>query len=162
MLAQGVSPSARDASPTKPIQVAPPKLKVPLLDTQKKELVRLRDRLMNLSSRNRSIRLNRLDAKWTFDLSSLNPFGYQHANKLIENSLAFRPSQMLPKPSEETGGHHLKLNGKLKHLHRSITEIQREKGLYDLYLGFPFLTGIPIGTETLIQAPLILVPVTLF
>ena len=148
-------------SATKPIEVSPAKPKVPLTEPQKKELVRLRDRLLNLSSRNRSIRLNRLDAKWTFDLSSLNTFGTQFANQLIESSLSFKSAPILPKPTKKSAEDHLRLAERLKHLHRAITEIQREKGLYDLYLGFPFLTGIPIGTETVLQAPLILIPVTL-
>src|SRR5580698_827448 len=47
----------------------------PLSDVQKKELLRLRDRLFDLSSRNRSIKLNKLDVKWAFDLHKLNAFG---------------------------------------------------------------------------------------
>src|SRR5258708_20533390 len=73
------------ATPPQPIQ-APKELR-PLTEQQRKELIKLRDRLLNLSSRNRSIRLNRLDAKWTFDFSALNPFGIEIANDLLQHCL---------------------------------------------------------------------------
>jgi len=160
------------AAPTNPngaqktTVVAPsesPKEKRPLTEQQRKELVKLRDRLLNLSSRNRSIRLNRLDAKWTFDLSTLNPFGIEVANELLQHCLKSQaPKPILPKPKDDpTAELQQKLSLRLTHLHRSITELQREKGLHDLYIGFPFLTGIPLGSETVIQAPVFLLPVTL-
>ena len=61
--------------------------KTPLTDTQKKQLSTLRDRLLNVSSRNRSIRLNRIDKKSAFDLSQLNHFNSSFANELIEHCL---------------------------------------------------------------------------
>ena len=135
----------------------------PLTDQQKIELGRLRDRLLNLSSRNRSIRLNRLNAKWTFDLSSLNPFGSEHGNNLLQHCLQSNtPCPILPKPKDDKAEElHQKLSANLTHLHRSVTELQREKGLYDLYIGFPFLVGVPTGSETAIQAPVFLLPVKL-
>lgn len=82
---------------------AAPKEKRSLTEQQRKELTKLRDRLLNLSSRNRSIRLNRLDAKWTFDLSLLNPFGTEAANKLLQHCLKSNTGKsILPKPKEGT------------------------------------------------------------
>ncbi len=141
----------------------PKKEERPLTDQQKIELRKLRDRLLNLSSRNRSIRLNRLNAKWTFDLSSLNPFGAEHGNNLLQHCLQSNtPYAVLPKPKDDKAEElHQKLSTNLTHLHRSVTELQREKGLYDLYIGFPFLVGVPTGSETVIQAPVFLLPVKL-
>lgn len=144
-------------------KVSNSKVQRPLTDQQRKELVRLRDRLLNLSSRNRSIRLNRLDAKWTFDLSYLNPFGNETANELLQHCLKENtPKNILPKSkNSEEAELHLKLSKRLTHLYRSVTDLEREKGLHDLYIGFPFLVGFPIGSNTVIQAPVFLLPVTL-
>jgi hypothetical protein len=156
--------NAPPASPMPPAAQTPVKQEErPLTEQQRKELIKLRDRLLNLSSRNRSIRLNRLNAKWTFDLSVLNPFGKEHGNELLQHCLKSNsPRAILPKPHDDkTAELHQKLSVRLTHLHRSVTELQREKGLYDLYIGFPFLVGIPTGSETVIQAPVFLLPVKL-
>ncbi len=145
----------------------PPKLplkeKRPLTDQQRKELIKLHDRLLNLSSQNRSIRLNRLSAKWTFDLGLLNPFGNEAANELLQHSLsANTPKSILPKPiDDQTAKLYQNLSARLTQLFRAVSEIQREKGLHDFYIGFPFISGIPLGSETVIQAPVFLLPVTL-
>ncbi len=134
----------------------------PLTDLQKKELAILRDRLLNVSSRNRSIRLSRLDKKSAFDLSLLNGFDPELVNNLIEHCLS-QESEVPILPSKDFKNEKLwdELSSRLVHLHRNISEIHKEKGLYDLYIGFPFLTGKPSGSETLIQAPIFLIPVHL-
>ncbi len=50
---------------------------------------------------------------------------------------------------------------KVKELQREADEIERERGRYELYIGYPFVFGcIPQGaTKTLIKAPLLLFPV---
>lgn len=50
---------------------------------------------------------------------------------------------------------------KVKELRREADEIERERGRYELYIGYPFVFGcIPQGaTKTLIKAPLLLFPV---
>ncbi|MBP7864184.1 DUF4011 domain-containing protein [bacterium] len=135
----------------------------PLTEKQLKELNRLRDRLLNLSSANRSVRLNRLNAKWSFDLSDLNPFGVEHANEIIAKSLNGKGSiSILPKPvSEKQIELYGNLSQKLTNLSRNINELERDKGLHDLYVGFPFLCGKPLGTEAFFQAPIFLIPVSL-
>jgi superfamily I DNA and/or RNA helicase/very-short-patch-repair endonuclease len=145
------------------------KLKVegnPLSDAQRSELQKLRDRLLNLSSCNRSIRLNRLYARWTFDLGELNVFGDQVANEIIQSALQYKSEiSLLPMPSMLLDAKqvdiHRSLSEKIKYLSRSVNEIEREKGLHDLYIGFPFLIGKPAGSEDLIQAPVFLIPVRL-
>ena len=144
-------------------EVAKPEPKgTPLTESQSLELIRLRDRLIDLSSRNRSIRLNRLDAKWAFDLSGLNPFGKDWANQIVQAFLKENASRLLlPRLTEENQEHWKKCDSKLKKLDRAVTEIHREKGLYDLFIGFPFISGIPSNSETLFQAPIFLIPVKL-
>jgi very-short-patch-repair endonuclease len=136
--------------------------KTPLTESQRKELLQLRDRLIDLSSGNRSIRLNRLDIKWTFDLSQLNAFGIDHANSIVERCLKGSSDiTILPKPTEGNQEEWHRLDGKLNKLWRSTDEILKEKGLYDLYVGFPLISGVPKNSGVVIQAPIFLIPVHL-
>ncbi len=136
--------------------------KNPLTEKQKVELNKLRDRLLNVSSRNRSIRLNRLDKKSAFDLSLLNGFGTTVTNELIEHCLTSE-AEIKIFPQKTDGNQRLwdSLSPQLTHLHRNISEIYQEKGLHDLYIGFPFLCGKPLGSNTVVQAPIFLIPVKL-
>ena len=149
----------------KTIETPPPlpEKRTELSEIQKNQLIKLRDRLLNLTSRNRSIKLSRIDAKWGFDLSSLNELNTKLANDVVsfclkkEGEIALLPKAKNEKEAEKIAS----LYNKLVHLDRSINEIHREKGLHDLYLGFPFLSGIPHGSGTVIQAPIFLIPVKL-
>jgi hypothetical protein len=49
---------------------------------------------------------------------------------------------------------------KLRYLFRNITQIEREKGLQETYLGFPFLEG-NINNDFYVRGPLILFPILL-
>ena len=59
----------------------------PITDRQKKQLQILRDRFLNITTSNQSIKLNKLYDKWAFDLSILNMFGKEQANEVIESAL---------------------------------------------------------------------------
>jgi very-short-patch-repair endonuclease len=140
----------------------PSKVKTPLSEIQKREIAKLRDRLLNVSSRNRSIRLNRLDKKSAFDLSSLNEFDPKLVNELIEHCLTQDADiPLLPKKDHDNEEAWDKLSENLTHLFRNVTELYKEKGIRDLYIGFPFISGQPSGAETIIQAPVFLIPVQL-
>jgi very-short-patch-repair endonuclease len=154
--AKDANQSGQSPSPS----VAVSQGKTPLTPDQELALKTLRDRLLNLSSRNRSIKLNRLDAKWCFDLSQLNEFDLELPNQILEHCLGSNEAiPLLPKPSEKNQEKHQKLDRNLTYLSRSITEIKNEKGMEDLYIGFPFLRGMPKGSDTAIQAPIFLLPV---
>lgn len=128
-----------------------------------KELFTLRDRLLNLSSRNRSMSLPRLEARWTFDLSNLNIFANETGPNLLRHCLSKSTSKViLPKPlSDQEVTEYKRYAQRLLYLYRSMNELQKEKGLHDLYIGFPFLVGVLPQSNTLIQAPIFLLPVTL-
>jgi hypothetical protein len=49
---------------------------------------------------------------------------------------------------------------KLKNLKREIEEFARETGRYEMFIGYPFVTGA-LGNETVINAPLLLFPVVI-
>ena len=58
-----------------------------LSDVQKRELIHLRDRLFDLSSRNRSLKLNKLDLKWAFDIHKLASFGDDYPGTVLHKAL---------------------------------------------------------------------------
>jgi Protein of unknown function (DUF4011)/AAA domain len=51
-------------------------------------------------------------------------------------------------------------NARLRYLYRNIVQIEREKGLQETYLGFPFLVG-SVNPEFYVRGPLILFPIRL-
>jgi len=147
---------------SQPIMPEEPKEFVPLTDKQKNELGRLRDRLLNLSSRNRSIKLNKLYKSWSFDIARLNQFNIEQPNKIIEGCLQGEQSiPLLPKQTEKSQGEWQRCFDDLSAISKQIDEIYREKGLYDLYIGYPFISGQILETGTVIQAPIFLLPVRL-
>lgn len=132
----------------------------PLTEKHILVLSRLRDQLLDISTRNRSVRLHHIYDHWAFDLSTLIPFyGKEFVNELIESALKRKPQiKILPINTNEEKIQ--KLSNKLNKLYRNISEIEIEKGLYDLNIGFPFLSGLTADGK-IIQAPILLMPVKL-
>lgn len=123
----------------------------------KEKMVLLRDRLNDLSRRNRSIRLLRLYNKWSFDISELSKVN-KDAVSLLKDVVAEKANTLVkqdPKNDEA-----LVLSNKLQTLYRNVNAIEEETGLYDLYLGYPFISG-SMRDGTYVRAPLFLYPVRL-
>ena len=125
--------------------------------SMKDQLINLRDRLTDLTRRNRSLRLLRLYNKWNFDLFELEKVQTGLAAKVLTRVMSryanIRLTDLLSDNEDE-----LIINNKLKTLARNINEIEVEKGLFDLYVGYPFIKGRLLD-ETFIQAPIFLIPV---
>ena len=51
-------------------------------------------------------------------------------------------------------------NTRLRYLYRNIVQIERDKGLQETYLGFPFLAG-NVNHDFYVRGPLILFPINL-
>lgn len=136
------------------------------------QLVRLKDRLSDLSRRNRSLRLLKLRSKWTFDLTELDEKEKEQkeknttekeepsqAAKILANIISGKKKIRLTPPSFPEKKLQ-KVGLSLTHLYRTMKAIEDETGLYDLYIGYPFLTG-NLRDGSYIQAPLYLYPVRL-
>lgn len=140
----------------------------------KEQFIRLKDRLNDLSKRNRSIRLLKLYNKWNFDLASLEelkepnhvdeqatPRGQQvnYAEHVLERIRKGNRSVQLLKrsPGNEAAA---MMSHRLNTLARNLHAIEDETGLYDLYVGYPFLCGM-MSDGTYFRAPLLLYPVRL-
>ncbi|OLS40784.1 AAA domain-containing protein [Bacillus sp. MRMR6] len=130
----------------------------------KDKLIHMRDKLNDISRRNRSIRLVKLYNKWSFDLTELDNLSKLSKEKVSESiveQIIRRPKNelMLLKPTldHETS---MAISKKLTDLYRNIKAIEDETGIHDFYLGFPFLSGT-FADGTFFQAPLFLYPVRL-
>lgn len=130
----------------------------------KDKLIHMRDKLNDISRRNRSIRLVKLYNKWSFDLTELDKLNKLSKEKVSESIVeqVIKQSKRevtLLKPSldNETS---MTIAKKLTDLYRNIKAIEDETGIHDFYLGFPFLSGT-LTDGTFFQAPLFLYPVRL-
>lgn len=127
----------------------------------KEKLAHMRDKLNDISKRNRSIRLLKLYSKWSFDLVELDKrieegLAEQIVKKVLSNSKQDIPL-LYPKMSQEES---MILSKKLTDLYRNMKGIEDESGVYDFYLGYPFIVGTMLD-GTFFQAPLFLYPVRL-
>ncbi len=121
----------------------------------------MRDKLNDISKRNRSIRLLKLYNKWSFDLAELDKkieegLSEQIVQKVLANQKKDIPL-LTPKMQDDES---LLLSKKLTDLYRNMKAIEDESGVYDFYLGYPFIQGT-MADGTFFQAPLFLYPIRL-
>ncbi len=120
-----------------------------------KKLQKLKDRLSDLSKRNRSLRLLKLYDKWAFDLTQLGSRPDEILDELLKNQgPIYLVSHQSTQEDEQKAAH------RLLSLFRSVTALEEETGLYSLYVGYPFISG-RLSDDTFIQAPVFLFPVRL-
>ncbi|MGD6966408.1 AAA domain-containing protein [Rossellomorea vietnamensis] len=127
----------------------------------KEQLIHMRDKLNNISRRNRSIRLLKLYNKWSFDLTELDKISDEKvSSKIVEKIVKQSNSDItLFKPSMDNEDTMI-LSKKLTDLSRNMRGIEEETGVHDFYLGFPFISGT-LQDGTFFQAPLFLYPIRL-
>lgn len=127
----------------------------------KDKLIHMRDRLNDISRRNRSIRLLKLYNKWSFDLTELDQLSNENvSNSIVEQIIKQSKNEITilkPTMNNETS---MMISKKLTDLLRNIKGIEEETGVRDFYLGFPFLSGT-LSDGTFFQAPLFLYPIRL-
>ena len=128
------------------------------------KLIHMRDKLNDISRRNRSIRLVKIYNKWSFDLTDLdaiNKLAKEKQSASIVEQIIHRSKNELiflkPTLANDTS---MVISKKLTDLYRNIKAIEDETGIHDFYLGFPFLSGT-FSDGTFFQAPLFLYPVRL-
>ncbi|WP_163536220.1 AAA domain-containing protein [Gracilibacillus sp. YIM 98692] len=121
------------------------------------KLTVLRDRLNNISRSNRSIRLLKLYNKWTFDLNELLKID-KDPDQVLDDFIDKKTKSIVKEKADLDAS--FTLSRKLTTLYRNIKSIEEETGLYDLYLGYPFLEGA-MTDGTYVRAPLFLYPIRL-
>ncbi|MCL7745590.1 AAA domain-containing protein [Halalkalibacter alkaliphilus] len=127
----------------------------------KEKLVHMRDKLNDISKRNRSIRLLKLYNKWSLDLHELDRrieagISERVVSKVVSNSKSDIPLFSVNINDDDS----LSLSRKVTDLFRNMKAIEDETGVYDFYLGYPFIQGTMVD-GTFFQAPLFLYPIRL-
>ncbi|WP_404332293.1 AAA domain-containing protein [Mesobacillus maritimus] len=127
----------------------------------KDTLIHMRDKLNDISRRNRSIRLLKLYNKWSFDLTELDELeGGAVSHSIVEKVIKQSKSDVLLLKPSLNDDQSMLISRKLTDLSRNMKGIEEETGVHDFYLGFPFLSGT-LADGTFFQAPLFLYPVRL-
>ncbi|MGC1928248.1 MAG: DUF4011 domain-containing protein, partial [Candidatus Nitrosopolaris sp.] len=119
-----------------------------------KKLEIYRDKLLHTDGSNHSILLRRIRDKWCFDLTIISS-----EKKVVDHALLDRRPIRIRSKSDKSELAR-KDNARLRYLYRNIVQIEREKGLQETYLGFPFLVG-NVNPEFYVRGPLILFPINL-
>ncbi|MCA8934975.1 MAG: DUF4011 domain-containing protein [Planctomycetes bacterium] len=158
-------------------------------DNLSKRLQQLSERLVNITRRNKSIRLLRKAKRQCIDLfeiDTLSPGTAEEAVKQVlrgkdSNVLSWKDSPVDPRderyelliderdeleevetPEFKRVRLFKKLDANLTQLSRNARQIEEETGAVDLYLGYPWIIGNCDDTEgTFLQAPVMLFPVRL-
>ncbi|PLS09636.1 AAA domain-containing protein [Neobacillus cucumis] len=130
----------------------------------KDKLIHMRDKLNDISRRNRSIRLVKLYNKWSFDLTDLDAMDKlskeKQSESIVEQIVHRSKHELILLKPTLTNDISMVISKKLTDLYRNIKAIEEETGIHDFYLGFPFLSGT-FSDGTFFQAPLFLYPVRL-
>ena len=113
----------------------------------------LQKKLVNISRNNRLLYLGKIYKKTSFDLTTVKDadlmglmFGRKKSLKLCDST----------KSAED-----LRVFKNLNELIREVNRDMRDKGQYDLYIGYPFVEGRLPGEDFDIRAPLAMFPVIL-
>ncbi|HBW35986.1 DUF4011 domain-containing protein [Desulfosporosinus sp. BICA1-9] len=117
------------------------------------KLQKLKDRLSDLSKRNRLLRLLKLYDKWTFDLGQFKTRSTEILHKLSHKQGPIHLASI--QSSDETEQRSAQ---RLLSLYRNVTALEEETGSYNVFVGYPFITG-RFPDDTYIQAPVFLFPV---
>jgi hypothetical protein len=120
-------------------------------------LRRLRDRLSDLSMRNRALRLVRLPKKRAFDLAWLDRAQPGESGVALQKLLSGRAQDALLLKINSEEDESLGLHRGLVALDREVRLMEAERGAYDLAVGVGFLCGALAEGKT-VQAPVLLLP----
>ena len=114
---------------------------------------------MLIGWRNRSILLRKIYNKWCFDLARIINEDIKLSNSIITNVIVKnKPICFINDLDDTEIGNQDRT--KIKTLYRNVTQIERETGRQETYMGFPFLAGHPIANRY-IRGPLILFPISI-
>jgi len=118
------------------------------------------DKLLQVSTRNRSILLRRIYYKHNFDLVEVEYLKSGVIQKLIDAVLKNKilSINILLDTNEDEEADSAR--GKLRNLSRNLNLIETETGQQTGYLGFPFLEG-NLNRDFYIRGPLVLFPINL-
>lgn len=133
-----------------------------------------KERLIEISGRNRSLFLRRIVKKYSYDIGDIlekvngidDFFDFLWQRKrtfsIINEKNIKKYCKNIGVTNETDKAIEQKLQSKniadLKYLKREVEELEKETGRYELFIGYPFVIG-SIGQDIQVKAPLMLFPV---
>ena len=111
----------------------------------------LQKKLVNISRNNRLLYMGKIYRKNAFDLATLKDQDIQ--------GLLFGKKKSLKLCDTTKSAEDQRIFKSLNELIREVTRDVRDKGQYDLYIGYPFVEGRLPGEDFDVRAPLALFPV---
>lgn len=137
---------------------------------------RYKERLIEISGRNRSLFLRSIIKKYSYDMGAILEYASDNEEfleflwqkkrtySLINEKLIKKIVKQKLKTAETAESEDKMLKRQtdsLKYLKREVEELEKETGRYELFIGYPFVFGT-IGKDNIqIKAPLLLFPVTI-
>ncbi|MCL2296337.1 MAG: AAA domain-containing protein [Methanomassiliicoccaceae archaeon] len=118
-----------------------------------KTLRELQKKLVNISRNNRLLYIGKLYRKTGFDLTMIRDLDLM--------GLLFGRKKSLKLCDSTRSAEDLRIFKSVNELIREVNRDMRDKGQYDLYIGYPFVEGKLPGEDFDIRAPLALFPVIL-
>ncbi|MDD4316647.1 MAG: AAA domain-containing protein, partial [Clostridia bacterium] len=132
-----------------------------------------KERLIEISGRNRSLFLRRIVKKYSFDIGALLEknndndlfldFLWQSKRTytLLNDKIAKKLCKRADSDADDAQPSEVEVLTKsiadLKYLKREVEELEKETGRYELYIGYPFVIGA-ITQDIPVRAPLLLFP----
>lgn len=128
------------------------------------------DKLLQVTQKNRSVLLKKINNKHNFDLTQLEKIKEGILEKVVSKTIKNIGATLNDKKDEGAGQNILldsienddadSARSKLKTLSRNLMQIEEETGQQTGYFGFPFLQGHP-NPDFYIRGPLVLFPISL-
>ena len=119
----------------------------------------LEKKLVNINRRNRLLYMPKLSANYAFDLFDperrYDPFDILFRGKTVKVCELSQKSKVQGQSGQER-------YKRMVSLLREVNKDLREKGQFDLYIGYPFVKGRLVGENFDVRAPLALFPVEVF
>lgn len=125
--------------------------------SSQKILHNYKDRLSNLSKRNRNLHVGKLPQRLGVDLCVEHILDNLHSFMFTKQRKTLRLTHVRRDQTQEEEHFHRKLTT----LYREINRDAREKGNYDLFIAYPFIEGKLQGEAFEVKAPLLYLPVSL-
>lgn len=122
-------------------------------------LRRLREQLVSGDGRSPSVRLRKTVAGRSFDLMQLEKLSVGQAERVVEQVRAGKTARLVDAAVAGRAGAGADISRALVALAREDAARAEEAGAHDLFVGYPFLTGMVDGYA--VRAPLVLYPVML-
>lgn len=124
-------------------------------------LEKYKERLINLSGKNRSLVSLKLPKKRAFDITTLCEFYENKADEVVDYIISREEKRLkILEDNIDKNQIFLEYNERLKGINQEINYIYKETGRFELYIGYPFVEG-KLKDDTFVKAPLVLFPVTI-